>query len=86
MAMSSRSAAAAGSETQISSGSRKKTTTTVYKSDGSGNVTKESHVDIQGSSSSDVHVMAMRRMEEKIRDGRRNSIENSFATFLLCHK
>ena len=48
----SRSAAAADSEATVAMGSRKKTTTTVYKSDGSGGMTKVSdhtHVETSGS-------------------------------------
>merc|ERR1719414_1235297 len=62
----SRSAGAADSETIVASGSRK-TTTTVYTSDGSGGLKKESHTHVESSGSQDVHVAAMRRMEEKIR-------------------
>ena len=59
----SRSAAGADSSQQVSS--RKMTKTTTYRSDGSGNVSTEVHTHTD--SSSDVHVAAMRRLEEKIR-------------------
>ncbi len=65
--MASRSAAAAGAESSTQIASRKTTKTTVITADGSGNVSRETHTKVEGSSSADVHVAAMRRMEEKIR-------------------
>ena len=47
----SRSAGAADSETIVASGSRKKTTTTVYTSDGSGGLKKEPHTHVESSGS-----------------------------------
>ena len=62
----SRSAAAADSEATVAMGSRKKTTTTVYKSDGSGGMTQESHTHVESSGSqgrkrdSDIIIMETR--------------------------